>query len=174
MWKWVATALIAIAMAAAGYVWLQHRGAFTLSGACRLDDESSCEHFKTRIEQMQWLKTSEPRSDAQAAILAGDPLIVGVYAYSSSFPGIDSRAYDAPGACPVRMIEGTGDYHVAETLALQQAAERYAATYNQIVAPRLTCLKPQKAPRRGPEGFCVFRRRKIRPSARRGPCRPRP
>ena len=32
----------------------------------------------------------------------------------------------------------------------------------------------QKAPRRGPEGFCVFRCRKIRPSAPRGPCRPRP
>src|SRR5690606_39414874 len=45
---------------------------------CRFD-ASTCAHFEERAAQLQWVRTADAERDAEAAIAAGNPPIIGLY-----------------------------------------------------------------------------------------------
>lgn len=103
---------------------------------CRFD-KATCAHFAERSAQLQWVRTADPVRDADVAIAAGDPLLVGLYGYATYFPGLPSGA--SVEGCRTRILEGTADYLDRETAELQKLAEQYAATYNQRVRSHVAC-----------------------------------
>ncbi len=104
-------------------------------------DEEACAHWAQRLEQLQWIETADPVRDAREAITLGSPPIVALYGYATYTPGADHVVEG--GDCRFRLLEGTGDYHIPETLRLQEIAERYAQTYNALVLPHSGCVSPE-------------------------------
>jgi len=110
---------------------------------CRFD-ASTCAHFEERAAQLQWVRTADAERDAEAAIAAGNPPIIGLYGYGAYFPGLPEGG-SAEG-CPTRMLAGTADYLDSETAELQALAETYAETYNREVWPHVTCQTRKSPP----------------------------
>ena len=113
------------------------RRPMTLADVCRLDADSSCAGFTRRIDALRWVETADPEADARRAIGTGNPPLLAVWDYASKIPGVPG-VVEGP-ACRVVHLEGTGDYHIAETLQLQNAAIRYAQVYNRLVLPHTGC-----------------------------------
>lgn len=90
------------------------------------------------IEQLRWIETADPVSDAKKAILVKDFRLVGLDGFTWTIPGVPGndqfRMRDKYG---LRIIEGTGDVISSdEHMRLLGRAREYARAYNEYLLSR--------------------------------------
>lgn len=95
------------------------------------------EMFKEQQAALSWIKVENAYRDADRAVAANDPRLLGVYGYSTDVPGVEGAEF-VPNGCGLRMIDGTSDYIAHEYFS--RAPVAYARRYNARVLERTRCL----------------------------------
>lgn len=87
------------------------------------------------VRQLQWVQRANPITDAKAAVERKDFVLLGVYGYTWSIPGIEeSKKFEYREKYGVKLLDGTGDVILgAEHGHLIKLATDYAKKYNQYV-----------------------------------------
>jgi hypothetical protein len=90
---------------------------------------------QSAVESLLWLQKADAATDAQQGLERGDKRLLAMATRGSHIPGIAPElASKAKSVCGVRYLPGSTDTVMGQThLKLLQAAEEYAADYNNIM-----------------------------------------
>jgi hypothetical protein len=101
----------------------------------QIDMSQVTEQEKGAVESLLWLQSADAVKDAQQSMERGDKRLLAMATRGGHFPGIAPEVVSkAKSVCGVRYLPGSTDTVMGKThLKLLQAAEGYAADYNQIM-----------------------------------------
>jgi hypothetical protein len=110
-----------------------------LVSACQngseIDMSQVTEKEKGAVESLVWLHSADAAQDARQGLERGDKRLLAMATRGGHIPGIEPTMMSkAKSICGVRYLPGSTDTVMGKThLKLLQAAESYAADYNQIM-----------------------------------------
>jgi hypothetical protein len=90
---------------------------------------------QSAVESLLWLQKADAAKDARQGLDRGDKRLLAMATRGSHIPGVAPELVSkAKSVCGVKYLPGSTDTVMGEThLKLLQAAEIYAADYNQIM-----------------------------------------
>jgi hypothetical protein len=101
----------------------------------QIDMSQVTEQERAAVESLLWLQSADAAKDAQQGLERGDKRLLAMATRGGHLPGVaPETASKAKSVCGVRYLPGSTDTVTGKThLKLLQAAEVYAADYNQIM-----------------------------------------
>jgi hypothetical protein len=90
------------------------------------------------IHSLNWIKSSNAINDAKCAIEKDSIYFIGVYGFSTEFPGLSISDSMLIKKIPTKIIGGTGDMIISpEMTELNYRAREYALQFNSIILYKL-------------------------------------